>query len=188
MKRVCFILLMLVIFSGSLSLGAQAENLTGNDVLDNVEKAIAADTSQMEFKMVLHSDEGQTRERKLTVMSRETDDGVDQVFIRFLSPPSVEGTGFLAIDYGDDDDMYLYMPAVGSVRRIATGQRDGSFVGTDFTYNDLSLIGGENYQDDYDAEIIAETEEKFILEMIPTDEDIHYDFAEMRVQKTTGFL
>ena len=176
--------LVLVIGIGSL---VAAQDLTGDDVLDNVEESISADTSQMEFDMVLHSDDGRTRERELIVKRMETDDGVDQGFIRFLAPPSVEGTGFLSHDYGDDDDMYLFMPAVGSVRRIASGQRDGSFVGTDFTYNDLSLIGGENYQDDYEATIIEETEDEYILEMVPTDDDIHYDFGEMRVQKSNWF-
>ena len=58
----------------------------------------------------------------------------------FLSPASVEGTGFLTHDYADpnkEDDQWLYLPAARKVRRINAGDRGDFFVGTDFTYEDI---------------------------------------------------
>ena len=168
----------------------EAEELIGEDVLEQVDNLSSAETSRMEFDITLYSSGGQTRERSLLVKSREKDD-VEESFIRFLAPSSVEGTGFLSQDYGDEDIMYLYLPAVGSVRRIASDQQDDSFVGTDFTYNDLSLLGGGSYQDDYEAEIEEEIEEEredeYMLYLEPVNEDIHYDFVRMRVQKDNWF-
>jgi outer membrane lipoprotein-sorting protein len=187
MKRNWLILsLVFFLVLGIMADLAMANELTGSQVLDKVEAAVSADTLQMEFEMTLYNSDGRTRERELTVKKKEVD-GVDKSFIRFLAPPSVEGTGFLSEDYSDDDNMYLYMPSIGSVRRIASGQKDSSFVGTDFTYNDLSLIGGEDYKSDYTAEIIEETDEEYILRMVPMDDEIEYDYGEMQVQKSNWF-
>ena len=51
----------------------------------------------------------------------------------------------------------MYLPEFNNVRRIAGSAKNGSFMGTDFTYNDLSLI---NYDtSDYDAKLIKEDNE-----------------------------
>jgi len=63
-----------------------------------------------------------------------------QRLIVFLSPPDVKDTAFLvwaAEDPAGEDQQWLYLPALRKVRRIATGDRGNSFVGTDFVYDDL---------------------------------------------------
>ena len=186
MKKYLLIISLSVLLVFSLINQLEAEELIGEDVLEQVDNLSSAETSRMEFDIILYSSGGQTRERSLLVKSREKD-GVEESFIRFLAPPSVEGTGFLSQDYGDEDIMYLYLPAVGSVRRIASDQQDDSFVGTDFTYSDLSLLGGGSYQDDYEAEIEEEREDEYMLYLEPVNEDIHYDFVRMRVRKDNWF-
>ncbi|MCK8825387.1 outer membrane lipoprotein-sorting protein [Fuchsiella alkaliacetigena] len=182
-----FVLLLVGLLVLSLSGLATAQELTGNDVLENVEESISADTAQITFSMELH-DGDRVRNRKLETYTMDGPD-YDKGKVRFLEPASVEGTGFLTRDPhdSDDDDMYLYMPAVGSVRRIAGSDKNNSFVGTDFSYNDLSLLGGANYDDDYDATIIEENDEEYLLEIIPTDEEIEYSYGKMWVQKSNWF-
>ncbi|WP_027339624.1 outer membrane lipoprotein-sorting protein [Halonatronum saccharophilum] len=179
-----FMTMLLVLTLGSL---AAAEELTGNDVLDNIQDSISANTSQINLRMELHSG-GRTRERELEVY-RQDGEEMDSSMIRFLAPASVEGTAFLSHDPHDseDDDMYLYMPALGNVRRISGSQRNGSFVGTDFSYNDLSILGGGSYDEDYDAEILEDLGDKYLLRIIPTDEDIDYKYGYMWVQKSNWF-
>ncbi len=66
--------------------------------------------------------------------------------IRFLKPPDVRGIGFLNWNYRNGkNEQWLYLPALGRVKRIAGRARSGSFMGTDFTYEDL---GNRNLDND----------------------------------------
>ena len=58
--------------------------------------------------------------------------------MRFVEPADVAGTGLLTVDYpGDENDQWLYLPALDRVRRIASSRKGGRFVGSDFFYEDL---------------------------------------------------
>lgn len=63
----------------------------------------------------------------------------------FLNPADVKGSCFLKFENDDkDDDMWIYLPALGKVRRIASSATNGSFMGSDFTYEDM---GDRNLKD-----------------------------------------
>lgn len=116
------------------------------------------------------------------------DQGQDKSLIRFLEPADVEGTGFLSLDNkSGDEDMYLYLPAVNLVRKISGSQKNGSFVGTDFSYNDLAIIGSGNYQDDYQAIIVEENDKNYVLKIVPTDDDIEYKSGQLVVSKNNWY-
>ena len=58
----------------------------------------------------------------------------------FLAPADVKGTKFLSIgEPGAEDQMWLYLPAVGRERRSAGSAAQGQFMGTDFTFEEISL-------------------------------------------------
>ena len=73
-------------------------------------------------------------------------DGIgDRVLIRFSYPNDIKGTGLLVHERpGKDDDRYLYLPALGRVRRIAGAERQESFAGSDLSYEE---IGGRALED-----------------------------------------
>lgn len=84
---------------------------------------------------------GQQRERSLTMLRKNSGGpGVLQrYFLYFHTPQDVRRTAFLVWKYPDrDDDRWLYLPAIDLVRRIAASDRHSSFVGSDFTYEDIS--------------------------------------------------
>jgi len=61
-----------------------------------------------------------------------------RTLVRFLTPSDVAGTAFLFVQRsGGDDLQYMYLPALGAVRRIAGQQKRGRFMGSDFSYADL---------------------------------------------------
>jgi outer membrane lipoprotein-sorting protein len=182
MRKLVVWLIVVGLFVVNLA-SVQAEELTGEDVLDKVKEAIDAKSAEMTLSMVLYSEGGSKRERSLQVKTAGNEG--DKALIRFTAPADVEGTGFLSQEKsGGEEEMYLYLPALGSVRRIAGSQKNGSFVGTDFSYNDLSILGGGNYSEDYEASIEEETEEEYLLEIVPTDEEIEYSYGRMWVQKS----
>lgn len=62
-----------------------------------------------------------------------------KTYTRFTEPASIDGTSFLSWQRGSDldDDQFLYLPELGRDRRIVSSQKDGDFVNTDFTYEDM---------------------------------------------------
>jgi hypothetical protein len=99
--------------------------------------------------MRLFDRQDRVRERSLTVVSKKYPSG-DKSLTRFTHPADIAGTGFLVWENSKEDERFLYLPSLARVRRIAGSEAQESFVGSDFTYEDIS--GRE--LDDYDYAIL----------------------------------
>ena len=93
--------------------------------------------SYSKVKMTLIDRSNNRRERELE--SAVKDYGkVSKSYIYFASPSAIKGTAFLSWENDDrEDDQFLFLPALGRVRRIVSSQKDRSFVNTDYSYEDL---------------------------------------------------
>jgi hypothetical protein len=98
---------------------------------------------RVEMTMRLYDRQGRVRERSLVVNSlRGSARSGDRTLVRFLSPGDIKGTGFLVWEHPSaEDERFLYLPALGRVRRIAGDEKQESFVGSDLSYED---IGGRD--------------------------------------------
>jgi len=157
--------------------------VTGEEILDEVDKTLDSQTRRSEIKMTIVNENGQKRERAVEIISK----GDNKGFVEFLSPADVEGTSFLTLTEDGQENMWLYLPAIGNVRKIASHMRSGSFVGTDFSYNDISMVGGSDYKSEYNSTLKEEVEYDnrtcYLLESTPTKEDIQYSKMKMWVNK-----
>lgn len=107
-----------------------------------------------EMKMTLINANGQTRERTMSMKVLEGDRG-DKSLMEFLTPADVKGTKFLNYEHLDrDDDQWLYLPALKRVKRIASKNKSGAFMGSEFSYEDLSAFNVEKYTYEGDAETV----------------------------------
>ncbi len=90
--------------------------------------------------MTLITAEDKTRTRVLTMLRRNVPDSQNQkYFLYFHEPGDIRGTAFLVWKYPEkDDDRWIFIPAVNMVRRVAARDSRSSFVGSDFTYEDIS--------------------------------------------------
>jgi hypothetical protein len=90
--------------------------------------------------MTLITAEDKTRTRVLTMLRRNVPDSRNQkYFLYFHEPGDIRGTAFLVWKYPErDDDRWIFIPAVNMVRRVAARDSRSSFVGSDFTYEDIS--------------------------------------------------
>lgn len=120
--------------------------------------------SRLQMTMRLVDRQQRVRERQLDVTALRGSEGgrrADRLLIRFRYPADIRGTSFLVVEHPEsDDERFLYLPALGRVRRIAGEEKQDSFVGSDFTYED---IGGREL-DDYtyttlDAEAVWQSPE-----------------------------
>ncbi len=179
-KKILIFLLSLLILSTPFSL---AQELDGAEVLKRLEASRQAKSHQMLMGMELYSSSGDMRSRKLNNYRLEGE--TDRSLMQFTEPADIRGTAFLLLDdqNNNQEDMYLYLPALGAVRKISGSQKNGSFVGSDLTYNDLSIFSGANFRENYEAEIRAEAEEIIELHLEIIDPDIDYSYGRMWVRK-----
>ncbi len=65
-----------------------------------------------------------------------------------MSPPEVRGTTFLSYDWDKrdrEDESWLYLPQLRKTKRLATTDKSGYFLGSDFTYGDLIGLEVEDF-------------------------------------------
>ena len=106
--------------------------------------------ARIAMRMRLFDRQGRVRERALSMSSLRGGPGRpvpgDRSLVRFTHPADIKGTAFLVWEQPNaDDERFLYLPSLGRVRRIAGSEAQESFVGSDFTYEDIGGREFENY-------------------------------------------
>jgi hypothetical protein len=156
-------------------------------IMQKVDDRDDGDDGIADLEMILIDKRGNQRVRKIRTFSKDFGPD-DYQLMFFLTPADVKDTGFLTYDYDDesrDDDQWLYLPALKKTKRIATGDKSGSFMGSDFTYADLTDRPLENY----DYKLLDETEVNgvavWVIEAVPRSED---EIDETGYTKTVSFV
>jgi hypothetical protein len=77
---------------------------------------------------------------------------------------------------GGADDRWIYLPALGRVRRIAASEGSGSFMGTDLSYDDVS---SENRDADLDTHTLLREENIggyacYVIQSVPKNSSYQY--------------
>jgi len=133
-------------------------------------------------RMRLISKEGSERLRELTLLRKNLPEGGQQrFFIYFHRPADVRSMTFLVWKHPPRDaERWLFLPALNMVRRIAANDKRSSFVGSDFSYEDIS---GREVGEDTHMLLREETlngRPVFIIRSVPKDErsvDFSYRLA-----------
>lgn len=120
-------------------------SVAGEDPGKILEKATTArelDVSFSKMSLTIDNGKGQKRNRKIEVRTKMFAEGgktVEKKLYIFTDPPDVKGTGVLAFDYADkEDDMWVYLPALRKTRRIVSSSKSKAFMGSEFSYADMS--------------------------------------------------
>ncbi|MGJ8670960.1 MAG: outer membrane lipoprotein-sorting protein [Oceanococcus sp.] len=135
----------------TLSIDPANAEMSAREIMQQVKDRDTGSTATMDMAMLLIDSKGNQRERSIRSFQRDVPDrdGDTQSIMFFLGPANVKDTGFLSYDYDDgrkDDDQWLYLPALKKVKRIAAADKSGSFMGSDFTYADMSSPDLEAYE------------------------------------------
>ena len=121
---------------------AQREGLTGTDIVERSQQAFYYAGTDMKTRVVMDlvSESNKIRTRRLTMLHKNDPKSRNQkYFIYFHDPGDVRRTAFLVWKYYErDDDRWIFIPAINAVRRIAANDSRSSFVGSDFSYEDVS--------------------------------------------------
>jgi len=170
-------------------LRAQADSkddgLTAQQIIDTSTSRENVGFSQgsARVKLVIRNKRGQERIR--TIESKSIDvDGLRWTLATFVEPADVAGTKLLSKEVKEGPDLqYLYLPALKEKRRIAGSAKNESFMGTDFTYNDLeqSAVEESTYVRLADEEHSGL--DCFRIDATPEDKDSDYSKLSLWIEK-----
>jgi len=122
------------------------------------------------LRMILRNKHGQVSERDLRVRALEVpDDGTRSLSI-FDSPADVKGTVLLTHTHKSrPDDQWLYLPALERVKRIAAQNKSGSFMGSEFSYEDIATQTIEKYSYKWLRDETCADQDCHVIERRPLD-------------------
>lgn len=130
---------------------------------------------QAEMNMILRNKQGQESIREIRMKSLEVDGDGDKSLSVFDKPRDVKGTAFLSFSHPvGADDQWLYLPALKRVKRIASRNKSGPFMGSEFAYEDLSSFEVEKYSYKYIADEACEGGNCYVIEQYPVDKNSGY--------------
>jgi len=173
LKKGVYILLFLLFFQLFFIQLSFSEDITAKKIMQKVDARDDGDLLICNMEMQLIDRHNNVRKRKMRMFSK--DYGKDIYSLQFfLEPADVKNTSFLSYDYdGDkDDDQWLYLPALRKTKRIAVDDKTSSFMGSDFTYADLTKIEIDNYHFKLLKEQTVRDQKAWLIEAIPKNNDI----------------
>lgn len=151
-------------------IASTAFSITGLDVMNMMEAKESPTYSHMLMELVIIEANGSEKNRIIEMWGDESGEFANQIMV-FRSPASVKNTRFLIKENKNGDDKWIFMPALGKVRRIAASDNGSSFMGTEFTYADMS---GGDIEDDTHKLLKEEKVGEYncyVVESIPKDLD-----------------
>ncbi len=141
-------------------------------------------SSHADMTMVLRNAQGQAAEREMRVKTLEVDDDGDKALTVFDSPRDVSGTAFLSVSHAlEPDEQWIYLPALKRVKRIASRNKSGPFMSSEFAFEDMSSFEVEKYKYNFIREEMFEGDEVFVVEQIPQDDFSGYSKQVVWVDK-----
>lgn len=158
------IIIIITVFSFWRDNANAQESLTAYQIMEKVDQRLIPTDQKAEMTMNLIDKRGKIRSRSVKTYRM----GDEKQIMWFIKPADVKGSSFLRISHDDrDDDMWIYLPAFGKIRRIASSAKNSNFMGSDFTYEDMETPN----LNDFDYILLREEqlEEKscWVIERIP---------------------
>ncbi len=148
--------------------------LTAREIMEKVDARNDGDNMTANVQMILIDRQNHQRIRDMKVFTK--DKGKDTLKMQFfLSPADVKNTGFLTYDYYEgarDDDQWLFLPDLHKTKRIATSDKSSSFMGSDFSYADIT----QRVLDEWKYKLLKEgkvnNKKVWLIEAVPVSDKV----------------
>lgn len=159
--------------TGASAQSAEEQGLALAKKLDQANEGWKSESSEMEMDLI--NAQGDVVKRKMAIQVLEgTSDG-DKSVASFSWPADVKGTRLLTWTHKKgDDDQWLYLPAIKRTKRISARNKSGSFMGSEFAYEDMSSQEVEKYSYKLLGEEKVDGRDTWKLERVPVDKRSGY--------------
>ncbi len=152
-----------------------SKKLSAEEILKKVDYEINKYADQyMKIKLMVKSKELGKREKIFEMYQK----GDEKRLIRFLSPGDVKG---MAVLITGPKKLYVYLPKMHKVRKVAANNLNQNFAGSDFTQNDMSQT---NYSRDFVPTLEKEDADYYYLKCVPKPgTEFDYSYARFKIGK-----
>ena len=164
-------------------------NIDVSTIVKEAEKAAyySGKDGRSDARMMIVDAQGRKQMRQFTILRRDVaDNGDQQMMVFFERPADVKDTVFRVekhVDLAVEDDRWLYLPALDLVKRISSGDKRTSFVGSHFFYEDVS--GRAISEDNFVLQEVTET--AYILKATPKASDtVEFAYYVVTIDKKTN--
>lgn len=178
------------LFTAALAMPALAQELNAREILERVEESLRATSDSAFNRLQLSSCRFGVQDSKITCAERPRVKALESVAINLgadnrdtqsisivLEPAAERGIGMLSYSYDDtsrDNETWLYLSALGTVKRIASGNSDddsepASLFGSEFTTEDQDTGKLDEYEIKLLEEGMESGREVWIIETIPNE-------------------
>lgn len=151
-----------------------AEAISAGEIMNTVYTRDDGNDMISQMELILIDKRGQKRVREMRMYKK--DKGVDTLkILLFISPEEVKGIGFLAYDYLDVekiDDMWLFLPELKETLRIDSSDTSSPFMGSDFSYADLTKKVAADWKHQLLREEIIDGKKMWVIEEIPINKAV----------------
>ena len=175
MSRILIALIGALTVAGAApSAAAAAPEPSARDIMERNFFVSRIKSLKTDAEMVLINDKGQKRERRNTNLVKLEPNGVDsRLLVKFSWPVDIKGTGFLQVEHIDgEDDLWIYLPALKKSRRLVANNKKDSFVGSDFSYGDISLPKVGQYRHALLRSEVVDQADCHVIESMPANDAV----------------
>ncbi|NJS13452.1 MAG: outer membrane lipoprotein-sorting protein [Sphingopyxis sp.] len=124
--------------------------------------------SQAQTVFRLIGKNGKVREQVATTMTRRNDAGGISRMARFVRPADVKGTAVLTVENPKgNDDIWVYLPALGNVRRLQANNKRDAYMGTDLSYGDVIGHAPDAWKHRMTGRQLQSGAECWVIESVP---------------------
>lgn len=128
-----------------------------------------------EMEMILRNKQGEESKRRIRSKTLEVANDGDKTLVSFDDPADVKGTVFLSYTHATKaDEQWLFLPALKRVKRIASQNKSGPFMGSEFAYEDITSQEVDKYTYKFLREEASDDRQAFVIERYPAYENSGY--------------
>jgi hypothetical protein len=174
-----------------LHVSAAALGGTADEIMKKSQAAVLYPGTDFKARVIMKLIDkgGQVRMREMMMLRKNfgAPGGDQKFFMYFFQPADVRNMTFMVYKYpGKNADRWLFLPAINMVRRIAAQDKRSSFVGSDFTYEDIS---GRNLNDDTHSVLKEErigTHDCTVVKSTPKTGEMEYSYKLSWIDKASS--
>jgi len=169
MNKLKFLIVLPIVFLISTNVLAETAEEKGKAIAIKADKLDSGwKDLKTESVMILRNRHGQETTRRTHGKNLEVIGDGDKTLVVFDNPRDVKGTAFLTWSHAlKSDDQWIFLPALKRVKRISSSNKSGPFMGSEFSYEDISSNEVEKYKYKFIKDDRLNNRDTFVVERYP---------------------
>ncbi|MBP7506593.1 MAG: outer membrane lipoprotein-sorting protein [Prolixibacteraceae bacterium] len=150
---------------------------SAQEIMKKSSDIISLDAMEMVSTLKIFNEKGTERTRKMATISKKFGQ-TTKMIMKFTEPADVRGTAILIYDYeNQNDDMWIYLPAIRKSRRVVSSDKGRNFMGSEFTNSDMSKPNPDDFSYKILGDVTIDSKECWKIESTPKSEALNSEYG-----------